>query len=172
MDVSPSALGSLARKYRALGALRRGEREFDALDARALSREFPGALRELDVLPLERLESRLLEVTRAEASGRLDPWIELMLAYHARMRQLLAAKRRLAGQRRPTPALAASIARALREEFTLAADDDLVLRVADPPQGRLNPLVFELLAQDLGVSAGSIEPVLFPRLVPGERPPA
>jgi hypothetical protein len=172
MDVPPSALGSLARKYRALAALRRGEREFDALAARALAREFPGALRELDVLSLECIDERLLEVTRAEASGRLAPWIALMLAYHARMRQLLAAKRRLNGERRPTSALSTSIARALAEEFALPIDRDLVARVADPPEGRLNPLVFELMARDLGLSAGSIERVLFPRTAPGERPPA
>jgi hypothetical protein len=168
MRASPSDLHSLARKYRALAALRRGQSALAKSDARALANEFPGALRELDSLPLDAIDARLADVARAGRGGRAESWILPMLAYHARMRQLLAVKRLLAGERCPDPECASMIAFALGPN----CDPALVVRVAAPPAGRLNRLAFELIASELGHAEGDLEGMLFPRVARGHRPSA
>src|SRR5262245_41000557 len=138
MRASPSELDSLARKYRALAALRRAGSEHSVAEARALAGEFPGALRGLDLLPSAALDARLADVVRAERGEPAAPWIVPMLAYHARMRQLLTVKRLLGGERRPDVSRATAIARELGSD----CDAELVARVASPPAGRLNRLAF------------------------------
>ena len=91
-----------------------------------------------------------------------------MIAYHAWMRQLLAVKRLLGGERRPNAERAASIARALGPE----CDPTLVERVASPPSGRLNRLAFELVARELGRAESEIEGLLFPHAARGDQPSA
>src|SRR5436309_882383 len=57
-----ASLAALARKYRTLAEVRRDKLRSGARTPReamrALAREFPGSLRELDVLPLEELDRR------------------------------------------------------------------------------------------------------------------
>lgn len=71
---------TLARKYRTLLALRLGQLEQAAL--RALSAEFPGALRELDELPTEEIQRRidLLE------AGMLAPELRAIARFHELLR--------------------------------------------------------------------------------------
>ena len=98
MHLSRTRLHGLSRKYRVLSALRRGAlAPKEAL--RPLAHEFPGALRELDCLPMAELEARLHAVAAAERGEVPQPWIAWMLAYHERMRLALEAKQRLRGAR-------------------------------------------------------------------------
>ncbi|MFZ5889720.1 MAG: hypothetical protein ACOY0T_01515 [Myxococcota bacterium] len=149
------SLAGLARKYRALLALRSGEQAFDRQLLRKLAEEFPGALRELDALPLPELQQRLAAVRENETE--LPFWIEWMLGYHREMRLALAVRRSLAGVRRPSPELSDHVARA----HGVSCDAAFVRAVADPPGGRLNALVFARLAARFERSATEIEGRLF-----------
>lgn len=136
---------ALARKYRVILALRRGLTPHSADALRKLSREFPGALRELDGLTIEALEARLAEVEQVLAGGPEQPWLELMCRYHRLMRAALAVKRRLGGERAPSSSVIAAIGAELAEgcgEFP----PGFIRAVAAPPQGRLNAVIFALLA--------------------------
>jgi hypothetical protein len=164
MNVRRPGLSALARKYRTLANLRRESQPSPNGLLRALAAEFPGALRELDCLPLSELERRLAAVTQAEAGGAAEPWIEWMLAYHQRMRLALHAKRRLRSAGPGRPELLARVADELGRELGSQCDADFVARVAVPPRGRLNLLVFELLEAELGQSRLELERTLFPRL--------
>lgn len=156
-------LSALARKYRTLSELRRRLEPAASGTLRALAAEFPGALRELDCLPLGELDRRLAAVTRAEAGELVEPWIEWMLAYHQRMRLALRTKRRLRGAGPAQPELMARVADELGRERGAECDADFVARVAGPPRGRLNVLVFELLEAEFGQSRLDLESALFPR---------
>ncbi len=82
---------ALARKY-ALMLHLRTEALTDShmrLQMRALAREFPGALRELDSLPLEVIQHRLDEVSSCELPR---PWMIATVHYHQALAVLLARK--------------------------------------------------------------------------------
>jgi hypothetical protein len=162
MSVSRTGLPALARKYRLLSDLRRGALASGEV-LRPLAREFPGALRELDSLPLGLLERRLEAVVEAEAGATPETWIQWMLAYHARMRLALAAKRRLRGAGPGNVGLMAQVANEVSLEHATVCEADFVARAARPPCGRLNRLVFELLEQELGHPRAELEQTLFPR---------
>lgn len=152
------SLADLARKYGELLGLRHGRVAFDVVALRRLSSEFPGALRELDALPLAELELRLGKVERAgQETWALEPWIEWMLAYHDTMRLALDVRARLLGQRQPSPT---------QVEATLGAlggrcDAAFVHAVMNPPRGRLNVLVFAQLGARFGRAPHEIEGRLF-----------
>jgi hypothetical protein len=102
---SPSReeLDGLRRKYDALADLRKrreaGEGVAPRRELLALAREFPGALRELDTLPLEEIERRRVALAAPRAEEAPEPWMTWMIAYHATMRAALYIKARLAGPR-------------------------------------------------------------------------
>lgn len=78
-------------KYEEMLRLRRSSAGEDApRDAlRALSAEFPGALRELDRLSVEEIEARLI----ALRSGTPGPVLEAVALYHRRLREALTSHR-------------------------------------------------------------------------------
>lgn len=164
MSASATRLPALARKYRLLSDLRRGALPPGRETLRPLAREFPGALRELDCLPLPLLERRLHAVLAAERGDTPEPWIRWMLAYHERMRLVLSAKARLGAAEKREPERLARVAREVALEFGAPCDAAFVARVARPPNGRLNLLVFELLEQELGEPRAELEKTLFPGL--------
>jgi hypothetical protein len=158
-------LPALARKYELLSDLRR-QRVGDPHKAlRPLASEFPGALRELDCLPLPVLERRLAAVNDAVRGGTPERWIEWMLAYHEAMRLALSIKERLRGARHEDAESHQRIARELSAERKQSCSADFVARVARPPGGRLNRLVFALLEQQFGRPGVELERTLFPRPV-------
>jgi hypothetical protein len=163
MPAARSGPISLARKYQTLCELRRDSAPFDPRLLRQLASEFPGALRELDGLPLAELDRRLAAARAAERGSQPEPWLGWMLAYHRRMRLCLRIKQRLtlaADSGESAASLAGDVARELAEP----CDAELVARVARPPRGRMNLLVFELLERELGRSKVELESALFPRL--------
>jgi hypothetical protein len=155
---------ALLRKYRLLAAWRRardgggvaGDGDCAAPAAlRRLADEFPGALRELDLLRLAEIERRVRVLQREETSGGQadddDDWIAWIAAYHGVMREALAIKRALRGGE----PVAAGVDRAFAEA------------VGRPPGGRLSVLVLRLLGERFGVPAARISATLFP----ARRPP-
>ncbi len=91
-------LRALAEKYSTLAEMRRsdarGEPHRPDAFYRALAARFPGALKELDRLPLEEIDRRVRELGRVLGGGEASAWMIAVGAYHARLRELLAAKRR------------------------------------------------------------------------------
>src|SRR5436190_24087456 len=94
-------LDGLARKYRALVALRArrdaGGAPATRAELRTLAAEFPGRLRELDTLGRDELARRATAAVAAAAAGTREPWMEWIAAHPALMRRALAAR---AGRRR------------------------------------------------------------------------
>lgn len=169
---------ALARKYRALGALRTardadGGGGGDADDARALreklaalAREFPGCLRELDTLGAEEL-ARRAEVADAAVRGTPEErWMAWISAYHRLMRATLAIKPAMAqdkGKRKTTDdETLAALARQVSEASEVPVDAAFVRAVGAPPEGRLGILVMRALAAHFHTTALEIAATLFP----------
>ena len=163
---SPDELLALLRKYDVIAKLRRERAHGAAVAARSvlrdLAREFPGALRELDTVPLGEVDRRRRVLDEAAQGGAPEPWMLWMIAYHATMRAALLVKARLARSRSPSDEL---VRRAIADASLssgVAIDDAFVRAVARPPKGRLNVAVFDKLSQTFGVPADEIWQVLFP----------
>jgi hypothetical protein len=165
-----SGLLALLHKYRRLHELRRRKQServnASRVELRSLAEQFPGALRELDVLPMQLIEQRLAELECAAQQGRPAAWMSWMHDYHALMRLALDVKRRLSKRR----TLDDLQARALAESVSLRAgqtcDAAFVRAVARPPDGRLNRLIFEQLASRFETDTELIIATLFPALCP------
>jgi hypothetical protein len=138
IDTSAAAtsdqLDALARKYRALVALRDrrdgGGAPATRDELRALAAEFPGCLRELDTLGPSELARRATAVAAAASGGPCEPWMHWIASYHALMNEALAARAR--GE------------------------------AVDTPEGRLNVMVLRALGARFGVAAATIAEALFP----------
>ena len=192
---SASDLAALLRKYQLLlvwRARRDGASDNDAQDdakhdakvgqppdaetdrraLRDLAHEFPGALRELDVLGLaeitrrvERLRDRV--TMTVEAGGNLgidDSWVEWILAYHGLMRAALIVKRASGRTRRQlSGAELALTLEAARGHFEWPAIDEAFVRaVITPPGRRLTAVVLVALGRHFGAPAAEISRTLFP----------
>jgi hypothetical protein len=152
---------SLARKYRALLALRAAHARDGAVagvaEMRALAAEFPGALRELDTLPVDELRARVGALDAAAAGAPVEPWMAAMAGYHALMRAALAI-RRAGGDAAATGAAVD----ALREATGIALDGGDLAAIARPPRGRLGVYVFARLGATLGRAPDELWQSLFP----------
>jgi hypothetical protein len=168
-------LRALRDKYERMNRLRelheraRADADFVEPDPRAamaaLARAFPGALREIDELPIEVIRARIAELSSAEDDPSLvTPWMVAHARFHALARGALAAKRWLHG--RPlTPELVATFARmvaALPEGDDAAAWAGDLASIAKPPRGRLMDLVYARLALELDIDVAAARDVVTP----------
>jgi hypothetical protein len=159
---SPQLLSGLVDKYTRLLRLRS---VVDALPPRAelrsLARQFPGALRELDRLPLPLIEARLRELEQVLAEGR-EPalWMSLQVSYHGFMRATLRIKR----WSRAWPDEQAAALSALAARYVPAADEpalgffdaQVLALIRNPPAGRLNPFVIASVAHLHGTTPDAV----------------
>ncbi|AKT39619.1 hypothetical protein [Chondromyces crocatus] len=163
----------LAAKYAQLGELRRararGEPPPERQVFRTLAAEFPGALHELDHLPLEVIDQRraALEATAAGAPPSL--WMTQMASYHALMRAALYLKIRLARVPLLADAEALQLAARASAHAGVTVDASFVRQVKHPPEGRLNRVVMAQLAARFDLPAATLRQTLFPR---APRPPS
>jgi hypothetical protein len=157
--VRSSDLRALRDKYERILALRIAHdrrHEVDEPDPRralaALATEFPGSLREIDVLPREEIEARIAALLRAEAKSTALPWMEAQHLVHTLARGALAAKRWLGKRRTITTMHREAFLEAIDSgdlpREALAWEDDLA-RVARPPRGRIMDLVVSRAAREL-----------------------
>jgi len=166
---APELILGLCDKYQALLALRVHKTQVaPRSELAALAAAFPGALRELDCLPLPVIERRLASV-RAVAAGNVpvERWMALQIAYHGCMRAVLRVRRALlaSGDRSFDDPLACL----QRFAYTAAADEpapawfsQAVLRsIVSPPHGRLNPWLVDRVARDHAVSPSEVLAALF-----------
>jgi len=171
---SSRELGSLRRKYERILALRREHerartgRHVERDPRRRLVRlaeEFPGALREIDTLPLEVIVERIDALASAERDpSRRAPWMEAQVHFHRFARGALAAKRWLRGRKHVDAALRAAFVDALptmpRGADARAFADELD-RIAAPSRGRLMDVVYARVAAVLGVSVDEARALVF-----------
>jgi hypothetical protein len=134
-----AALRALAAKYRELAALRRarerGEPPPEREVFRKLAAAHPGALYELDTLPLEEIERRAAGLEQAvTGAGPLEPWMRWMVRYHQLVREELGARRRrrTAGPRSRATLVAI---RLIAEEEGIAAEVIATALFARPRRG-------------------------------------
>ena len=171
MDSSEhNALRALQSKYQTLRALRlEGGAEPPRARLFALARAFPGALRELDQLPMELLETRFEAIERAlGGEGPVEAWMRLQVGYHGFMRAVLRIRRLSRGRSLDFDDAARELAALPYEP---AADEPpasrfglLELRlIRRPPGGRLNPWVFAEVAKDCGTTPDTVLKALFLR---------
>jgi hypothetical protein len=156
-------------RLRLLHARAREEAGFVEPDPRPamaeLARDFPGALREIDELPIDVIRERIAALAAAEQDGsRAEPWMLAHLSFHRLARGALAAKRWLEG--RPlTPDLAAAFALAL-PTLPNAADAaswaSELAAIAEPPRGRIMDLVYARLAAELGIDVAAARAAVMP----------
>ena len=136
---------ALARKYATMLALReahdRGEGVAPHATLRALAGEFPGALHEIDRLPMEILRARADATERARHDpAAVAPWMDRVIAWHRLLAATLRAKRDARG-----PAGDDALAAALTEESGVAVDVGFARALASPARGRVVPLVMGCL---------------------------
>lgn len=164
--LSRSDLIALRRKYQTLGELRRSQYDTTAAEMRAplrhLAREFPGALRELDSLPLDEIDRRESALGRAAESGTPEAWMEWMAAYHVTMRVALHIRGRRAQRTEPATDEPWDLSALSWSERSLIFDAEFVEAVLYPPEGRVNRVVFKMLGSIFGESEPVIAEALFP----------
>lgn len=161
LPAMPSAMvdvDDLRRKYDLLVELREGKRPGGRDVLRALATEFPGALRELDAMPLEALRTRRAAVDESPPPG----WIAWIAAYHGLMRVTLALKRAVPARADLEGSRVTALAAAASGAWGEALDEAFVRAVQRPPRGRLGPLVFDALGARFGVAPEVIWQALFP----------
>lgn len=172
-------LADLATKYASMLRLRRAQdvdveagREHRPVrdDLRALSSRYPGALAEIDRLPLGVLESRLAEVEalrdRDDASvDALPTWVRGWIGVHRGLRGALAIKEWLRGRRTldadTRAALDAALA-AMRHADEARAWADAFDVIAAPPRGRLVDVVLDRVARELALERETLRALLWP----------
>lgn len=164
------AVLALHRKYQRMLEMRHLNDSGVEHDARGMMRElaaeFPGSLREIDVLPIATITERLRALGDVIRHGHeVSGWMRCVADYHAVLRAVLRIKR-MALPRHDIPAAIQILARtyvAGEGEPTLADFDATTLDAAlNPGEGRLNPWVFRLLERRHGVAPGELNRLLFP----------
>jgi hypothetical protein len=184
MRVTLEMIAVLREKYREIKRLRVVDAEHVASghahdpkpEMAALARKFPGALRELDELPMEQIDERLAALDEALALNCVPDWAALQVAYHGTYRFALRIKR-LSARRGALDdeALARAIQRLLEQaasERTAAEPDEPRLADFDaaalhailrPEGGRLHLWVLRHVAHGLGVAPAAVSQALFAR---------
>jgi hypothetical protein len=159
-------LTGLAAKYAELATLRReralGHEVPPKRVFRELAARFPGALWELDRLPLEEIERRGELLLAASAGGTRAPWMDWLDAYHALFRGALAVKARLRARKVLAAGEASELAAVASRAARLPLDAHFVEAVARPPAGRLAAVVWGVMEARFGESSEAMRGALFP----------
>ncbi|MBK7396136.1 MAG: hypothetical protein IPJ34_07500 [Myxococcales bacterium] len=151
----------LLAKYEELVALRR-EADADTPRARLkeLARRFPGALAEIDRLPMQTLVDRRDALVRGETPPFARAWSRV----HSGLRGVLAIKAWLGGKRATDASDADRLRVAIEGGAVTREASAWVERVHDiarPKDGRIVTLVHDAVAAELGVTADELRAILF-----------
>jgi hypothetical protein len=158
-------LAALLEKYRELLDLRTAQDDAEPrLRLRKLAARFPGALRELDALPMDELRARRDALAAAREGAPLPPWAAWMAGYHAWLRVALRLKRA-----RGPGDLDGQVARACGAYSPEHADEPRRLSAEDvramlaPPGGRLSRWALRRVAREHGVAEEAVAGALMAR---------
>jgi hypothetical protein len=169
MAISREALLDLHVKYMEMRRLRILALESPTVDPKAwmaeLATRFPGALREIDELPLEEIDARLTALSTASADAAMvEPWMEATARFHELTRGVLAVKRWLAGKKEIATTDRAEFERIAKDlphgEDAIAWRDDLEA-IANPPRGKVTDLVFARIARELTTTTENARRLVF-----------
>jgi hypothetical protein len=152
------SLAALRAKYEEMRSLRKGDprnppsgRAALRQQLAALAARFPGALREIDTLPLDEIDRRIEALELAERDPtRAAAWMHAMARFHALMRGALFVKRSLSGDAEPDR---------WPDEALVWQDEHA--RIRRPPEGRLLELVYERLGRELGTTPRGAKAIVF-----------
>lgn len=152
-------------------------------ELRAIAATWPGALRELDTLPLALVDARIDALGGAiEEAGVPEPWMIAQVRFHRLARGALVAKRWTnAGRRTTAPEAAHPLGPHERASFAAAmasephgrdalAWEGALDTIARPPGRRLTRVVLARLAEELGISEGAARLLVFPKRERREAP--
>jgi hypothetical protein len=158
------ALARLAVKYRTLARWRRERAEGRTMperaEFRAMSEEFPGALRELDVMELDAIDARAAALERASRGDEPTlPWMLATEAFHRWMRAALWVKRHARGARIEHDRLA----RECEARNGVRADREFVASAIAPERGRLRPMVLARVAIECAITEDEARTVVLGR---------
>jgi len=162
VTVSEGDRAAMLRKYRLL-ARWRSVRDRSAAGGpdraalRAMADEFPGALRELDVLGAAEL---LRRVEHLAGEGDGSPWLPWIVAYHRLMKVALVAKRTAGRTRQLSAGALPPVLAGASGDGSL--DEALARKAARPAAGRLSVVVLRALGEHFGVPVERISTTLFP----------
>ncbi|MBX3231681.1 MAG: hypothetical protein KIT84_23360 [Labilithrix sp.] len=166
-------ISALRDKYERMRALREAHARADEPDPRPalqrLAAEFPGALRELDRLPIDEIAHRILALRAAEADpARIEGWMIAEHTFHRYARGVLATKRWLSDHV-PDEAAFRRALPTLDPEAALFATD--LEAVASPPRGRVMDLVYARAADDLCIPEPALRHLLHDQRIQAPQPP-
>ena len=173
---SREAILALEGKYAEIAELRRARDRGEPIPPRAvfkaLAERFPGALQELDTLPLDVVDARLAAIRAALAGGGIEAWIAWMIGYHALLRASLRIRLRAAKARFCSDERAVELAEDASTHAGIEVDVAFVRATLRPPGGRIAAVVYMRLEALYDVPASAIRAALFPRLRDRRAPPA
>ncbi len=153
LPCGPREIAALSEKYRLLVELRRARERGEPLPPRAVLRDlawrFPGALRELDRMPMATIERRIAELADASRGGATREWMAAHASYHELLRFALAHKLARAFERE-APDIAAPA----------AADREFLEALRAAPGGRMVPLVRSTIARVLAREVADVVALL------------
>lgn len=173
------AVQDLGEKYDVLLRLREEQRTDhdagrdhhpDRRELKDVSTRWPGALSEIDRLPMETLNERRDEIASMLARevvsfDALPMWMRAWIAVHRGLRGALAVKVWLRGKRAVDDETRAGFAAALatlKNAEEAALWRDALDAIAAPPRGRLVDLVLQRAADELGSDAETLRRMLWP----------
>lgn len=160
-----SPLARLCHKYELLGELRRARARGEAIPPRAvfkaLAGEFPGALFELDRLPLAEIDARRDALAGVQRGAAPAPWMLAMATYHAVYRAALHVKAHAPPKASISAEEAATLAARASEHAGAEISAALAARMACPEGGRIAPLVLSEAAARHGIDTATLKEWLF-----------
>ncbi len=170
LRASDPSLSALREKYQRMLEMRRvhdsGAAHDPRAEMRALAQQFPGALREIDELPLEVIAQRIEQLSAVvDQQMPLSSWMVWMVEYHGHWRAALRIRRM------GLPRVDIAVALEQLQQTYVAAHDEPPLTAFDaetlaavlkPENGRLNPWVLSRIAAAHGVAMSEIHAQLFP----------
>ena len=164
VDRERQLIRALCAKYESLCDLRQRQESSVAprSELAALAAAYPGALRELDCLPMEELEQRrsLLRAV-VEGTAQVERWMQLQIAYHGCMRAVLRIRRLQLEQERSEQPQVIHFEPLPDEPALESFDAQDLAAIRKPPGGRLNPWVLARLARVHATSVACIEIALW-----------
>lgn len=159
MTAPDASLSRLLAKYAALASLRharaRGEPIPEKAVFKALADEFPGALHELDRLPMPEIEARRAALEQALSGGPVAPWMPAMALYHALYRAALYTKPRLPRKQALSAEQASALADSASRHAAVAVGAAFIRAVSAPPGGRIGAVVLAEVAARMAGEAGA-----------------